>query len=89
MTRLVGTVTCGSQLRDIDIEILSLSIIPKNSTFISTIPVTSSTQIKIPIDSIGTGNHNFDYKIDGPLSRIAESEQNLRLTGNDDFLIID
>ena len=46
MTRLVGTVTCGSQLRDIDIEILSLSIIPKNSTFISTIPVTSSTQIK-------------------------------------------
>ena len=89
MTRLVGTVTCGSQLIDIDIEILSLSIIPKNSTFISTIPVTSSTQIKIPIDSTGTGNHNFDYKIDGPLSRIAESEQNLRLTGNDDFLIID
>ena len=89
MTRLVGTVTCGSQHRDIDIEILSLSIIPKNSTFISTIPVTSSTQIQIPIDSIGTGNHNFDYKIDGPLSRIAESEQNLRLTGNDDFLIID
>ena len=89
MTRLVGTMTCGSQLRDIDIEILSLSIIPKNSTFISTIPVTSSTQIQIPIDSTGTGNHNFDYKIDGPLSRIAESEQNLRLTGNDDFLIID
>ena len=89
MTRLVGTMTCGSQHRDIDIEILSLSIIPKNSTFISTIPVTSSTQIKIPIDSTGTGNHNFDYKIDGPLSRIAESEQNLRLTGNDDFLIID
>ena len=89
MTRLVGTMTCGSQHRDIDIEILSLSIIPKNSTFKSTIPVTSSTQIKIPIDSTGTGNHNFDYKIDGPLSRIAESEQNLRLTGNDDFLIID
>lgn len=89
MTRLVGTMTCGSQHRDIDIEILSLSIIPKNSTFISTIPVTSSTQIKIPIDSTGTGNHNFDYKIDGPLSRIAESEQNLRLTGSDDFLIID
>ena len=66
MTRLVGTMTCGSQHRDIDIEILSLSIIPKNSTFISTIPVTSSTQIKIPIDSTGTGNHNFDYKIDGP-----------------------
>ena len=89
MTKLVGTMTCGSQVRDIDIEILSLSIIPKNSTFISTIPVTSSTQIKIPIDSTGTGNHNFAYKIDGPLSRIAESEQNLRLTGNDDFLIID
>ena len=89
MTRLVGTVACGSQVRDIDIEILSLSIIPKNSTFISTIPVTSSTQVKIPINSIGTGNHNFDYKIDGPLSRIAESEQNLKITGNNDFLILD
>ena len=89
MTRLVGTVTCGSQVRDVDIEILSLSIMPKNSTFTSTIPVTSSTQLKIPIDSIGTGNHNFNFRIDGPLSRIAKSDQSLRLTENDDFLTIE
>ena len=89
MTKLVGTISCESEIRDIDIEILSLSILPKNSSFATSIPVTSKTQISIPIDSIGTGSHNFEYKIDGPLSRIAHSEQILRLTESDDFLIID
>ena len=89
MTKLVGTISCESEIRDLDIEILSLSILPKNSSFATSIPVTSKTQISIPIDSIGTGSHNFEYKIDGPLSRIAQSEQILRLTESDDFLIID
>ena len=89
MTKLVGTISCESEIRDIDIEILSLSILPKNSSFATSIPVTSKTQISIPIDSIGTGSHNFEYKIDGPLSRIAHSEQILRLTESDDLLIID
>ena len=89
MTKLVGTISCESEIRDIDIEILSLSILPKNSSFATSIPVTSKTQISIPIDSIGSGSHNFEYKIDGPLSRIAHSEQILRLTESDDFLIID
>ena len=89
MTKLVGTISCESEIRDIDIEILSLSILPKNSSFATSIPVTSKTQISIPIDSIGTGSHNFEYKIDGPLSRIAHSEQILSLTESDDFLIID
>ncbi len=89
MTRLVGTITCDSEVRDLDIEVLSLSIMPKNSTYATSIPVTSKTKISIPIESIGTGSHNFDYKIDGPLSRIALSEQTLRLTESDDFLIID
>ena len=89
LTRLVGTMTCGTEVRDIDIEILSLSIMPKNSSFAATIPVSSKTQIKIPLDSVGTGSHNFDFKIDGPLSRIANSDQTLRLTESDDFLIVD
>ena len=89
LTRLVGTMTCGSEVRDLDIEILSLSILPKNSSFATAIPVSSKTQIKIPVDSVGVGSHNFDFKIDGPLSRIANSDQTLRLTESDDFLIID
>jgi hypothetical protein len=89
LTRLVGTMTCGSEVRDLDIEILSLSILPKNSSFAAVIPVSSKTQVKVPVDSVGFGSHNFDFKIDGPLSRIANSDQTLRLTESDDFLIID
>ena len=89
LTRLVGTITCGTEVRDIDIEILSLSILPKNSSFATAIPVSSKTQIMIPIASVGVGSHNFDFKIDGPLSRIANSDQTLRLTESDDFLIVD
>ena len=89
LTKLVGTITCGTEVRDIDIEILSLSILPRNSTFATAIPVSSKTQIMIPIASVGFGSHNFDFKIDGPLSRIANSDQTLRLTESDDFLIVD
>ena len=89
LTKLVGTITCGTEVRDIDIEILSLSILPRNSTFATAIPVSSKTQIMIPIASVGFGSHNFDFKIDEPLSRIANSDQTLRLTESDDFLIVD
>ena len=87
--RLFGTITCDSEVRDIDIEVLSLSILPKSSSFTTMIPVSSKTQIAIPIDSVGTGSHNFDFKIDGPLSRIAHSDQELRLTESEDFLLVD
>ena len=89
MTRLAGTISCESEIRDIEIDVLSLSIMPKNSSYAKFIPVNSNTQILVPIDTVGTGSHNFDYKIDGPLSRIALSEQTLRLTESDDFLLID
>ena len=88
-TRLVGSLDCGQEKRNFDTEILSLSIIPQNSTFAASIPVTSKGQIAIPINTLGLGSHTFDYKIDGPLSRVADSEQVLRLTGTDDALIID
>ena len=89
MTKLGGTIGCESEIRNLDVEILSLSIMPQNGTYSTSIPVNDKSQIAIPIDSMGSGNQNFDYKIDGPLSRIAQSEQTLRLTGSDDVLIID
>ena len=88
-TRLVGTLECGTEIVDLDIEVLSLSILPKNSSFSETIPVNSNSEVSIPIDTTGSGSHNFEYKIDGPLSRIADSQQILRLTGENDYLIID
>ena len=88
-TRLVGTLECGTEIVDLDIEVLSLSILPKNSSFSETIPVNSNSEVSIPIDTSGSGSHNFEYKIDGPLSRIADSQQILRLTGENDYLIID
>lgn len=89
LTRVVGTMTCGTEVRDVDFEILSLSILPKNSSFATTIPISSKTQVAIPIESVGSGSHNFDFKIEGPLSRIADSDQTLRLTESDDFLTVD
>ena len=89
MTKLAGTIGCESEIRNLDVEILSLSIMPQNGTYTTSIPVNDKSQIAIPIDSMGSGIQNFDYKIDGPLSRIAQSEQTLRLTGSDDVLIID
>ena len=88
-TRLVGTLECGTEIVDLDIEVLSLSILPKNSSFSETIPVNTNSEVSIPIDTTGSGSHNFEYKIDGPLSRIADSQQILRLTGENDYLIID
>lgn len=88
-TRLVGTLECGTEIVDLDIEVLSLSILPKNSSFSETIPVNSNSEVSIPIDTTGSGSHNFEYKIDGPLSRVADSQQILRLTGENDYLIID
>lgn len=88
-TRLVGTLECGTEIVDLDIEVLSLSILPKNSSFSENIPVNSNSEVSIPIDTTGSGSHNFEYKIDGPLSRIADSQQILRLTGENDYLIID
>ena len=88
-TRLVGTLGCGNEVADLDIEVLSLSILPKDSSFSNTIPVNSNSEVSIPIDTTGSGSHNFEYKIDGPLSRIADSQQTLRLTGEDDYLIIE
>ena len=88
-TKLLGNITCGNEARDISIEILSLSIIPQDSAFDSTIPVSSQSTIDIPIKSVGQGSQVFSYEIDGPLSRISDSEQTLRLDGANDNLVLD
>ena len=86
---LLGHWDVETEIVDLDIEVLSLSILPKDSSFSNTIPVNGNSEVSIPIDTTGSGSHNFEYKIDGPLSRIADSQQTLRLTGEDDYLIIE
>ncbi|MEC8249168.1 MAG: hypothetical protein VX043_01460, partial [Candidatus Thermoplasmatota archaeon] len=63
--------------------------VPQDSAFDSTIPVSPQSSIDIPIESLGQGSQVFDYKIDGPLSRISDSEQTLRLNGANDILVLD
>ena len=46
-TRLVGTLECGTEIVALDIEVLSLSILPKNSSFSETIPVNSNSEVSI------------------------------------------
>jgi len=88
-TRLFGYLVCSGEARNLDIELLSLSIIPQNSQYNSNVPVVSLSTVTIPINSVGTGSHVFSYKIDGPLSRIADSQQTLTVTGDADFLVLD
>ena len=87
--RMIGNLSCNSEVRDFDIEILSLSIIPLDGLFNSKISVSNRDNIAIPIDSIGTGSHTFSYLIDGPLSRIADSQQTLRIAESGSFLVLD
>lgn len=88
-TRLIGNLSCNSEARDIDTEILSLSIIPQDGEFSSTIPVTKDITIAVPVDFVGSGSHTFSYTIDGPLSRIASSQQTLSISETNSILAIE
>jgi len=88
-TRLIGDLSCNNEARDIDTEILSLSIIPQDGEFSSSIPVTKDITIAIPIESVGSGSHIFTYTIDGPLSRIASSQQTLSIGETNSMLMIE
>jgi len=88
LTRIQGDLMCGAEIRDIDTTILTLERIPVNSSFEGTIGSKSNSQVSIPIDSIGAGSQNFEIMVDGPLSRIADSGNNLNLDGQNDELIL-
>ena len=85
-TKLAGNLTCGGKVIDLETEVLSLPILPTEGTYKGKIPVSNKVEIDIPINTIGDGEHMFGYKVDGPLSRITESQQSVRLTGENDSI---
>ena len=78
---ITGTVSCA-QGTDFDIrhEFEILGNIPIETTFRGSIPTTESSTIEIPVEFLGNGSQMWLVGIDGPLSRVAETEVDQELS---------
>ena len=88
LTKLTGKLVCGTEVLDVDTQILTLSRIPTNGEYNSEIPAKSNSEIFIPIKSTGKGSQTFEVHIDGALTRIADSSDTITLNGEEDLLLI-
>jgi hypothetical protein len=72
---ITGTVSCA-QGTDFDIrhEFEILGNIPIESTFSGSIPTIQSSTIEVPVEFTGNGSQMWLVGIDGPLSRVAETQ---------------
>ena len=78
---ITGTISCA-QGTDFDIrhEFEILGNIPIESTFRGSIPTVESSTIEIPVEFLGNGSQMWLVGIDGPLSRVAETEVDQELS---------
>ena len=78
---ITGTISC-SQGTDFDIEheFEILGNIPVESTFSSNIAVVESSVVEVPIEFEGDASQMWLVGIDGPLSRVAETQVNQELS---------
>tara|TARA_B100001769_G_scaffold126961_1_gene99165 strand:+ start:3067 stop:5121 length:2055 start_codon:yes stop_codon:yes gene_type:complete len=78
---ITGTITCA-QGTDFDVkhEFEILGNIPIESTFEANIPAVESSVIEIPVQFKGDGTQMWLVGLDGPLSRVAETQVNQELS---------
>ena len=78
---ITGTITCA-QGTDFDVkhEFEILGNIPIESTFEANIPAVESSVIEIPVQFEGDGTQMWLVGLDGPLSRVAETQVNQELS---------
>ena len=78
---ITGTISCA-QGTDFDVkhEFEILGNIPIESTFEANIPTVESSVIEIPVQFKGDGTQMWLVGLDGPLSRVAETQVNQELS---------
>ena len=78
---ITGTISCpqGTDF-DIEHEFEILGNIPVESTFSSSIAVVESSVVEVPIEFRGDSSQMWLVGIDGPLSRVAETQVNQELS---------
>lgn len=85
--RLEGTMGCGASNISVSLSVTFLNRTPIQATFESTIPLESRSQITVQVPSIGHGSSTYSVLVEGPLSRIATTDDVVRL--DDDLTPID
>ena len=85
---ITGTITCdfGTPI-DVRHEFEIFGNIPLESEYKSTIPVTDSSIVNIPVELIGNESQIWLVGVDGPLARIASTEVNQKLTKGSDITL--
>ena len=78
---ITGTISCA-QGTDFDVkhEFEILGNIPIESTFEANIPTVESSVVEIPVQFKGDGTQMWLVGLDGPLSRVAETQVNQELS---------
>ncbi|MCS5533724.1 MAG: immune inhibitor A [Candidatus Poseidoniaceae archaeon] len=84
---LTGSISCGTSYFEINTVILTLGKIPIPSEIVGTIDSNKQQQISIAIDSEGDFSNSFRVEITGPLSRIAETGDEVTLDETSELIV--
>ena len=84
---LSGSISCGSSYFEINTMLLTLGKIPIPSEIIGKIDIEQQQQIAVKIDSMGNFSNSFRVEVNGPLSRIAETSEEITLDESSQLII--
>ena len=84
---LSGSISCGSSYFEINTMLLTLGKIPIPSEIIGKIDIEQQQQIAVKIDSMGNFSNSFRVEVSGPLSRIAETSEEITLDESSQLII--
>ena len=84
---LTGSISCGSSYFEINTMLLTLGKIPIPSEIFGKINTNQQQQISVEIDSIGNFSNSFRVEVNGPLSRITETSDEIFLDESSQLVI--
>lgn len=84
---LSGSISCGSSYFEINTMLLTLGKIPIPSEIIGKIDFEQEQQVIVEIDSMGNFSNSFRVELNGPLSRIAETNDEIILDESSQLII--
>ena len=84
---LTGSISCGSSYFEINTMLLTLGKIPIPSEILGKINTDQQQQISVEIDSIGNFSNSFRVEVNGPLSRITETSDEIFLDESSQLVI--